>query len=703
MNNKESRKELLDLVTGDFDISRGHPLPLGATITRNGINFSVISGSASAVSLILFTKCANDPLVEFPLDPRVNKTGDIWHAHISGLDPGILYAYNVTGDDAVRRNGIQVLDPYSQAHCGGEKWAQPKTQIKNGLPAVLRLSSIIENSFDWERDQPLNLPLSETIIYEMHVRGFTRHSSSGVKNPGTFAGLIEKIPYLKELGITAVELMPVTDFDETGNHRTNPLTGETLRNYWGYDPISFFALKTAYASDGNPQQAVNEFKAMVRAMHKAGIEVILDMVFNHTAEGSEHGEIFNLKGLDRDVYYLFDKKTRHFLNYSGCGNTVNCNHPVLRTMILDCLRYWVTEMHVDGFRFDLASILSRGPDGEVLSDPPILERIALDPVLAKTKIIAEAWDAAGLYQVGDFPHWQRWMEWNGRFRDDVRRYIRGDEGTIPLLARRLSGSSDLYEDEGREPYHSVNFITAHDGFTLNDLVSYNKKHNQANGENNRDGENNNLSWNHGFEGPTENKEINKLRRRQMRNYAAILMLSQGVPMICAGDEFGRTQKGNNNAYCQDNIISWVDWALAEKNKDFLRFFRLLIAFRKEHKNLRRTSFHVATKNGLLEMSWHGTQINRPLWDEKAHTLGLFLLGDPKGESYPDIYIIFNGSKEEQVFELPLLPSGKKWKRVMDTYLESPDDFADAGKEKALKDQDDYLLKDRSVALFISSS
>ena len=701
----EQRDQLMDLISGDFEITRGHPWPLGATLARNGINFAVISGSARAVSLVIFGDCVPHPLVEFPLDPVTNKTGDIWHAHIYGLDPWINYAYRVFADDYYRKEGVLVLDPYARATCGGEIWGQPKTIHRNGHLMPFRLSTIIDENFDWETDQPLNTPLKNTIIYEMHVRGFTQHHSSEVMKPGTFAGIIEKIPYLKELGITAVELMPVTDFDELGATKRNPITGEKLKNYWGYDPISFFALKSAYAHDKTSGGAVLEFKKMVKALHKSGIEVILDIVFNHTAEGNEHGEMYNFKGLDRDTYYLFDKKTRHYLNYSGCGNTVNCNHPVVRSMIIDALRYWIMEMHVDGFRFDLASILSRGPDGEVLKDPPILERIALDPVLKKTKIIAEAWDAAGLYQVGDFPHWQRWMEWNGKFRDDIRRYIKGDGGMIPLLARRLSGSSDLYEDDGREPYHSVNFVSCHDGFPLADLVMYNKKHNLANGEQNRDGENYNNSFNYGVEGPSENQAIVKVRNRQLKNFVTILMLSQGVPMFHAGDEFGRTQEGNNNAYCQDNIISWVDWSLIKKSENFHRFFKTMIAFRKAHPNLRRTKFRVDTHDGIPEMSWHGTELAKPDWSEKSNTLGLLLAAQDgkNNESDCDIFIIFNSDTRKKIFELPHLLNSKKWHRTLDTYADEPNDIFEAGKEEMLTDQKIYSLGSRSCAVFISKT
>lgn len=701
---EKERQQLMEMISGDFEITRGHPWPLGATLVRNGINFAVISGSASNVSLVIFGECGPNPLVEFPLDPVMNKTGDIWHAHISGLDPWINYAYRIYADDNFRKSGVLVLDPYARATCGGEIWSQPVAAFSKDQSAPYRLSTIIDENFNWETDQPLNTPLRDTIIYEMHVRGFTQHRSSQVMKPGTFAGIIEKIPYLKELGITAVELMPVTDFDEVGITRKNPITGETLKNFWGYDPISFFALKSAYAHDKSSGGAVVEFKKMVKALHKSGIEVIIDIVFNHTAEGNEHGVIYSFKGLDRDTYYLFDKKTRHYLNYSGCGNTVNCNHPVVRSMIIDALRYWVMELHVDGFRFDLASILSRGPNGEVLKDPPILERIALDPVLKKTKIIAEAWDAAGLYQVGDFPHWQRWMEWNGKFRDDIRRYIKGDGDMIPLLARRLSGSSDLYEDDGREPFHSVNFVSCHDGFPLADLVLYNKKHNIANGEQNRDGENNNNTFNYGVEGPSDNQSVNKLRMRQVKNFISILMLSQGVPMFYAGDEFGRSQFGNNNAYCQDNEISWLDWNLINSNQHLLRFFRIIIAFRKAHSNLRRTRFYVETINGIPEMNWHGTELDKPDWSSKSNCLGLHLAAHKSEKDNDcDIFMIFNSDNRKKLFEIPSLNKGLKWYRVIDTYQENNFDIFEAGNEELLENQKQYALNSRSIAVFISKA
>ena len=580
-------------LTGDFGIRRGHPLPYGAAARRDGVNFSVFSKHATGVTLVLYAPDDEDPLLELPLDSRYNRTGDVWHVFIEGIDPGVEYAFRVECEpnphpDVLRYDSRRVLiDPYGKSVAGLEEWGE-----KAG--AVSRLgklrSQVVDEEFDWGHEHPLNIPLADSIIYEIHVRGFTRHQSSGVPHPGTFAGVVEKIPYLQDLGVTAVELMPVTEFDEDDNDFRHPDTAEKLRNFWGYQPVSFFAPKASYARDSGPGQAVREFKEMVKALHEAGIEVILDMVFNHSGEGDERGTTFCWRGLDNPTYYLLEPETGRYLNYSGTGNTMNCNHPVVRHQILAALRYWVTEMHVDGFRFDLASILGRGRDGEVLPNPPILEAIAADPVMAHVKLIAEAWDAAGLYQVGSFPNWGRWAEWNGHFRDDLRRFVKGEPGMTRSLATRLSGSPDLYRGSGRAPWHSINFVTCHDGFPLADLVSYDEKHNEANGEQNRDGHPDNLSWNCGEEGPTPSHEVNALRARQMRNFLTLLFLSQGVPMLLGGDEIGRTQRGNNNAWCQDNDISWVDWSLLERNGELFGFVSRLVRFRKAHRSLRRRVF-----------------------------------------------------------------------------------------------------------------
>ena len=490
-------------------------------------------------------------------------------------------------------------------------------------------------------------------------------------------GLVEKIPYLKSIGITAVELMPVAEFPECANVRINPRTGEKLKDFWGYNPLAFFAPKASYSSDPFNGGQVREFKRMVKEFHKAGIEVILDVVFNHTAEGDGSGPTISFKGLCNKTYYILGEGGVYH-NYTGCGNTLKCNHPLVRDLILDCLRYWVTEMHVDGFRFDLASVLGRGRNGEVLADPPLLERIAEDPLLADTKIIAEAWDAAGLYQVGSFPAWGRWAEWNGKFRDDIRRFVRGDEGMVPVLATRIAGSSDLYEPGGRAPYHSVNFITSHDGFTLWDLVSYNKKHNEENGEQGRDGTDENFSWNHGVEGPTDREDIIELRKRQAKNLLAILMVSQGVPMVLAGDEMLRSQNGNNNAYCQDNETSWMNWDLSEKNGDMVRFFRMLVDFRLRHPILRRRHFFAGTDHDgdqLPDISWHGVNIGEPDWSYTSKSLAFLLDGSEAcGGEDDDIYVIMNAHDGPLFFHVPYFREGYAWRKVVDTRLKSPRDI-----------------------------
>ena len=700
-NKNELRRDILAVVGSNFEIDRGAPVPFGATLVRGGINFAVYSPHAHSVSLVLFDECSQEPLMEFPLDADLNRTGFVWHAYVKGLNHGVKYGFRLRGEQPFNPidERIVLLDPYARTTCGGKIWGKPFKINRDGKEHTFRISAIINNAFDWGTDRQLNIPLSESIIYELHVRGYTIHNSSGVKAKGTFLGLTEKIPYLKELGITAVELMPITDFDETMIDRTNPRTGERLLNFWGYDPISFFAPKAAYAHTENEYQIVNEFKSMVKAFHQAGIEVILDMVFNHTGEGNEKGPVYHFKGLDKTVYYLIDPESGEYLNFSGCGNTLNCNHPVVRDMILDSLRYWVMEMHVDGFRFDLASILGRGRDGEVLANPPLIERIAEDPVLAHTKLIAEAWDAGGLYQVGNFPHFQRWMEWNGKFRDDVRRFVRGDAGMVPVLATRLAGSSDLYQDDGREPYHSVNFVTCHDGFTLQDLVSYNQKHNWENGENNRDGADENFSWNCGVEGEATEANVLKLRAQQKRNFMTILLLSQGVPMLLGGDEFGRTQKGNNNAYCQDNEISWVNWHLARENSDFLRFVRLLIRFRQAHPTFHRTHFKVQVLEGIPEMSWHGLKVGQPDWSEQSKWLGLLystfpLTGDP------DIYLMFNAHEATKRFELPAPRDGHRWHLLLNTYNVSPQDIFQEEHAPILDNQKYFDVKGRSSVVLI---
>jgi glycogen operon protein len=555
------------------------------------------------------------------------------------------------------------------------------------------------SDYDWEGDHPLNRPMSETIIYELHVSGFTKSPSSACKDGGTFYGIIEKIPYLKELGVTAVELLPIFDFDEKSVVRE--VDGKPLKDYWGYNPHSFFAPEVSYCSSPTERSPIREFRNMVKALHKEGIEVILDVVFNHTDEGNHLGPFFSFKGIDNSIYYhLLPSDKQYYMDYSGCGNTFNCNHPMVHKLIIDCLKFWVREMHVDGFRFDEGSILSRGQDGQPMTHPPLIWHIETSDFLAETKIITEAWDAGGLYQIGTFAGY-RYAEWNGHFRDNIRSFVKGDPGLVGAVASRIAGSADLYENHGHLPINSINFITCHDGFTLNDLVSYNSKHNEANGENNWDGINDNLSWNCGVEGETDAPEIDALRRQQIKNFAAILLLSQGVPMILAGDEARRTQKGNNNAYCQDNEISWFDWSLLEKNSDIFRFFKLMINFRKSYCQtaLRRRYFFSGEINerGLPDISWHGCKLFSPGWDDpNAKTLA-FTLGGFEGRA--DIHVMLNMYWEALNFEIPLV-EGRQWYKVVDTAEPSPRDIADLGKETVVSDNL-YIVQDRSVVVLIS--
>lgn len=718
-DNNKVKSDLFQGILKDIEISRGSPLPFGATPGPGGINFSVFSRNSTSITLVLFLPGKDDPLVEIPLDPSINRTGDIWHVFVSDIVSSVEYSYRA--DRIPNENpelhkydpNVFLLDPFARAISGGELWGEISVDQKKLLgeddlsPLKRRHRSLmVDYDFDWEDDKPLNVPLSETVIYELHTRGFTRRENSGVKFPGTFLGLVEKIPYLKELGITAIELLPVNEFEEIDTDRINPLTGKRLFNYWGYHPISFFAPNASYAHDNYRGGQVREFKTMVKAMHAAGIEVILDVVFNHTAEGDERGKTFSYRGLDNSTYYLTDPKTNKYLNFSGCGNTLNCNHPVVRDMILDCLRYWVVEMRVDGFRFDLASILGRGRDGEVLANPPLLERIAADPVLANTKLIAEAWDAAGLYQVGTFATWGRWAEWNGKFRDDVRKFVKSDIGMTSTLAKRFLGSEDIY---GTAPYHSINFVTCHDGFTLADLVSYDRKHNEINGEDSKDGIDDNCSWNCGWEGnlyaagipDADAQNIKTIRLRQIKNFAAVLLLSRGVPMILAGDEIGRTQLGNNNSYCQDNEISWMDWSGVSRNAALLRFFKLTIKLRKSHPAFRCGSFSYNDKSGDFSAAWHGVKLHCPDFSGESRSLALQIsCNKPEYAGLPDLYLVFNSYWEALLFELPTLADGRKWRKKVDTSLDSPYDIADEGGEILLENRKEYLVGPRSVIVLL---
>ena len=669
----------------------GCPLPLGANPTPDGINFALFSRHAESVSLVIETeKKNNDPeRLVFALDQNIHKTGDIWHIQLSGLPAGIRYGYQLSGPWEPTTSGhgfndkLTLIDPYAK-ELRAPDWGEDRSCLGKKCCGL-----IPDITYNWEGDRPLETPLQDTIIYELHVRGFTRHPSSGCSFPGTFKGITEKIPYLEDLGITAVELMPVTEFNENEPILHNPETGEKLKNYWGYSPLSFFAPKSAYA--GNREHPLNEFRDMVKKLHRAGIEVILDIVYNHTAEGGWDGPTSSFRGIDNTIYYLLDPWTRDYLNFSGCGNTCNCNHPIVRNLIMNALRWWVIEMHVDGFRFDLASILGRDQQGKPLSNPPMVEIIAEDPILSQTKIIAEAWDAAGLYQVGSFSPHPRWAEWNGRFRDDVRAFMCGKPGQIPALATRISGSSDLYQHNGRRPYNSINFITSHDGFTLADLVSYNEKHNHENGENNRDGDNNNLSWNTGIEGPTDDPEILEIRRRRIRTMAVILFLSQGVPMLVAGDEFGRSQQGNNNAWCQDNEISWINWQLCEENTEQLLFFKKLIALRRTYSVFRRTDFF-SGKNSrdnarTADIIWQGLRPGEEDWSYNCHTLAFTLL-DRQPEGNTSFFVMLNGHRSQAAtFTLPHpgdIPDSGCWKRILDASRQSLRDSFLPGKDQPLQ-------------------
>jgi glycogen operon protein len=678
-----------------FVTGRGHCRPFGATPRPGGVNFAVFSRHAERVHLVLFREGREEPIAEIGLDPQVNKTGDVWHIFVAGLRPDILYGYRVFGPQNAKaghrfNSKSVVLDPYALAISGGSRWGAPDIPHGQKDGRLTRRGRLVCEEFDWEGDVPLATPLRQTVIYELHVRGYTRHPSSDVQHPGTFLGLCEKIPHLKSLGVTAVQLMPVLEFDELEHSRVNPVSGEVLKNYWGYSPVSFFAPKASYAV--RPGQQLREFKEMVKAFHHAGIEVILDVVYNHTCEGNEHGPTVSFRGLDNAIYYSLDKEGRYF-NFSGCGNTLNCNHPLVRDLIIDSLTYLVAECHIDGFRFDLASILGRGPNGKVLEDPPLIHHIAEQPVLAGTKLIAEAWDAAGLTQLGKFPAWGRWAELNGWFRDDVRRFLRSDPGAAASVAKRICGSIDLYGDSSRHPYHSVNFVTCHDGFTMYDLTSYDRKRNEANGESNRDG----CDWNHssayGHEGPTQSPQINALRQRQMRNFFTLLMISQGVPFILQGDEFGRTQEGNNNAYCQDNELSWVDWNLAEKNAGLLRFTRMMIALRKKYFALSREQF-------VNRVSWHGAQVGDPDWTGQKRTLAFQLHG---WHAQPDVYVLFNAHWEWQKFCLPPHDGQWRWKRLVDTNLPVPKDILEEQDAVPLKPADHYIAAPRSAVILIGAT
>ncbi len=640
----------------------GKSSPLGATLYDDGVNFCVFSPEAMNVELLLFSSKEDVEPQVITLDPQINKTYYYWHIFVEGLKENQLYGYRVEGvfdeNKGRRFDSSKVLtDPYGKAIVGNYDRKLASEYGRSNIAACLK-SAVIKDDFDWEGIYSPNIPLTTSIIYEMHVGGFTKHSSSNVSDMkrGTFAGVVEKIPYLKSLGITAVELLPVFAFDEQD-------APEGKTNYWGYSPISFFAPHPSFCQSEEPQQMVNEFKTMVRELHRAGIEVILDVVYNHTAEGGYGGPTYNLRGFSNYSYYILDENGKN-KDYTGCGNTLNANHSVMRRMIYNSLSYWVQEMHIDGFRFDLASVLSRDEEGNPMYNPPVLWSIESNPVLASTKLIAEPWDAVGLYQVSNFSG-DRWAVWNANYRDDIRKFVKGDEGMISILASRILGSQDIFKGRYHQfvPDRSIHFITCHDGFTLNDLVSYDKKHNEENGENNRDGHNYNESWNCGVEGETNDEKIEQLRKQQIKNFLTILLLSQGTPMLSMGDEVRRTQKGNNNAFCQDNEISWLDWSMLEKNKEILEFTKQIIALSKHYKVFNEEEYiNAEKKEDRPYVIWHGQEKNQPNWRKESRSLACEFVNPILNNRF---FLIFNSFWNDLEFELP---EKYQWKRLIDTSL-----------------------------------
>lgn len=676
----------------------GRSFPLGASVIGGGVNFALYSKTAASVELLLFDRCDDaQPTRVIPMEPQYpNRTFHYWHIFVPGLEAGQIYGYRARGlfspDSGLRFDYDKVLlDPYSKSIAVPPGYDRAVVCLPGDHTAIAMKSVVVPpNHYDWEGDEPLARSFANTVIYEMHVAGFTRHPNSGLPEElrGTYRGVVEKIPYLKSLGITAVELSPVFQFDP----QEAPLG---LKNYWGYNPVSFFAPHAPYSVSKDPLKAMDEFRDMVKELHRAGIEVILDVVYNHTAEGDENGPTFCYRGLDNPTYYILEAERRRYANYSGTGNTLNAGHSVVRRLIIDSLRYWVGEMHVDGFRFDLASILARDTDGRPLPSPPLLWDIETDPVLGGTKLIAEAWDAKGLYQVGNF-FGDHWREWNGRFRDDVRSFLRGDRGYAELAAKRFLASPDIYGHLNRPFYRTINFVTCHDGFTLNDLVSYNQKHNLGNGEGNRDGQDENLSWNCGVEGPTDDVLVESVRVRQIKNFLAINLLSLGVPMLLMGDEARRTQMGNNNAYCQDNEVSWLDWSLPERHAGIFRFTRMLLGLRRAYQYRRREHLPLDRLLEEAEIVWHGVKSFCPDWSYDSHSIAF----TTRGSRYC-YFLVFNAYTQDLIFELPPVPSAHgAWSRVIDTARSSPEDILDLKDIKPV-DQKEYRAEAHSVVVFFS--
>lgn len=669
-----------------FHIRPGYFLENGASVVPGGVNFTIYSQKATSCELVLYHRRQKEPYAIIPFPPAY-RIGYVYSMIVFDLVIDTFeYVFRLDGPYEPEKGLIFnkekfLLDPYAKAVTGQSKWGQ-KPSYQDGYRA-----RVVSNQFDWGDSKQPELKMEDLIIYELHVRGYTKHPSSGVEGKGTFEGLREKIPYLKELGINAVELMPIFEFDEMRDHRV--VEGKNLYDYWGYNPISFFAPNTSYASRIEYNHEGDELKALIRELNQNGIEVILDVVFNHTAEGNEYGPYISYKGIDNNVYYMLTPEG-YYYNFSGCGNTLNCNHPIVQHMILDCLRYWVIEYRVDGFRFDLASILGRNEDGAPMNQPPLLQALAFDPILGKIKLIAEAWDAGGLYQVGSFPSWRRWSEWNGQYRDDMRRFLKGDYGLGWTAANRILGSTDLYNPQYRGETASVNFITCHDGFTLRDLYSYNEKHNEANGWNNQDGESTNHSWNCGEEGLATKEEVAKLRSKMIKNACAVLLISRGTPMVLAGDEFGNTQYGNNNAYCQDNFISWLDWSLITKNQELFIFYKYMIQFRNEHPVIRKNTsksrllFPICSVHGCSPWEYDG--------NKEDHYLGVLYAGQTEDGRDDYIYIAINTYWEHQEIALPDLSNEMTWRLIVDTDAGIID-----GRER-IKNQ--VTIAPRSVVIFL---
>ncbi len=697
---------------GEYKLRHGTPLPFGATIVPGGINFSVFSRHATSCELALFKKHEDEPFVIIPFSSKENDyhfiIGNVFTMIVFDLHyEEIEYAYRMDGPYHLEwgfrfDKSKYLLDPYAKLIGGRDVWKQQPDWDKQ----YQHRSRVVFDDFDWGNDRPLEIPFEDLVIYEMHVRSFTAHESSNIaaNKRGTYAAIREKIPYLKELGINCVELLPIHEFDEFENSKPNPTKpDELLVNYWGYSTVGFFAPKAGYAATGKFGMQADEFKKLISDLHANGIEVILDVVFNHTAEGNERGSYISFRGIDNSTYYLLTPEG-YYYNFSGTGNTMNCNNPIVRNMILDCLRYWVSEYHIDGFRFDLAAILSRDDKGAPMANPPLLESLAYDPILGKCKLIAEAWDAGGLYQVGSFPSWGRWAEWNGKFRDDIRKFLTGEAGMVGAISQRIQGSPDLYH--WRSPTASVNFVTCHDGFTLMDLFSYNHKHNEANGENNNDGDNNNHSWNCGWEGESTDEGVNFLRKKLVKNVLALLMLCRGVPMILSGDELGNTQFGNNNAYCQDNEISWLNWNDLEKNRELFDFAKKMIGFRHDHPVLRHNKFfhnRDYMNTGYADISWHGTQAWNADWGGGSRTLAFLLDGKhAKDGAVEDnyIFVAINMHWESHTFDIPHPPEGIKWYLAANTDMPEGSDIFANGEEVLLEHQYHFLVGARSIVVLI---